>query len=101
MHSIQVHGTFATTGSDGGFNFWDKDGKQRPKAFSKCPAPITCSTFNQDGSIFAYAVCYDWSKGAEKHNPSTAKTNIFIHSVQVCTRCLESDVKGKPRAGKN
>nr|CAB3473689.1 unnamed protein product [Digitaria exilis] len=98
MHSFQVHGTFATTGSDGGFNFWDKDSKQRLKAFSKCPAPITCSTFNQDGSIFAYAVCYDWSKGAEKHNPSTAKTNIFIHSVQVCT--FESDVKGKPRTGK-
>jgi len=26
------------------------------QAFNKCPAPITCSTFNQDGSIFAYAV---------------------------------------------
>ncbi|GJM93796.1 hypothetical protein PR202_ga10384 [Eleusine coracana subsp. coracana] len=64
-----VYGTFATAGSDGGFNFWDKDSKQRLK------------------------VCYDWSKGAEKHNPS-AKTNIFIHSVQ------EADVKGKPRAGK-
>ncbi|KAL6842622.1 hypothetical protein ACP4OV_027466 [Aristida adscensionis] len=89
-----VHHTFATAGSDGAFNFWDKDSKQRLKAFNKCPAPITCSTFNQDGSIFAYAVCYDWSKGAEKHNPSTAKTNIFLHSVQ------ESDVKGKPRTGK-
>jgi hypothetical protein len=31
MHSTQVHGTFATTGSDGGFNFWDKDSKQRLK----------------------------------------------------------------------
>ncbi|KAL6615652.1 hypothetical protein ACP70R_037922 [Stipagrostis hirtigluma subsp. patula] len=125
-----VHHTFATAGSDGSFNFWDKDSKQRLKAFSKCPAPITCSTFNQDGSIYAYAitiqsalakmtgpiilevphgparieqfsaihteawVCYDWSKGAEKHNPSTAKTNIFLHGVQ------ESEVKGKPRAGK-
>uniref|UniRef100_A0A0E0JLJ2 Uncharacterized protein n=1 Tax=Oryza punctata TaxID=4537 RepID=A0A0E0JLJ2_ORYPU len=170
-----VHHTFATSGSDGGFNFWDKDSKQRLKeeakhppvngsamafslddlqcqildidggvalpssdliflpascssgrttwasstqaesgctlkkasckqaasrtsshelAFNKCPSPITCSTFNQDGSIFAYAVCYDWSKGAEKHNPSTAKTNIFLHSVQ------ESEVKGKPRVNK-
>ena len=26
------------------------------QAFSKCPAPISCSTFNKDGSIFAYAV---------------------------------------------
>lgn len=89
-----VHGTFATTGSDGSFNFWDKDSKQRLKAYNRCPSPITCSAFNQDGSIFAYAVCYDWSKGAEKHNPSTAKTNIFLHSAQ------DSDVKGKPRAGK-
>uniref|UniRef100_A0A0D9V3B6 Uncharacterized protein n=1 Tax=Leersia perrieri TaxID=77586 RepID=A0A0D9V3B6_9ORYZ len=112
-----VHHTFATSGSDGGFNFWDKDSKQRLKvadghqnqgllygpfltghvnvtgAFNKCPLPITCSTFNQDGSIFAYAACYDWSKGAEKHNPS-AKPNIFLHSVQ------DSEVKGKPRANK-
>ena len=28
-------------------------------------------------------VCYDWSKGAENHNPSTAKTNIYLHQPQV------------------
>jgi hypothetical protein len=27
----QVHHTFATAGSDGAFNFWDKDSKQRLK----------------------------------------------------------------------
>ncbi|KAG8086883.1 hypothetical protein GUJ93_ZPchr0010g11075 [Zizania palustris] len=86
-----VHHTFATAGSDGAFNFWDKDSKQRLKAFSRCPLPITCSTFNSDGSIFAYAVCYDWSRGAENHNPATAKTSIYLHSPQ------ESEVKGKPR----
>ncbi|KAG5525977.1 hypothetical protein RHGRI_032311 [Rhododendron griersonianum] len=64
-----VHHTFATAGSDGAFNFWDKDSKQRLK------------------------VCYDWSKGAENHNPATAKTNIFLHLPQ------ESEVKGKPRTG--
>jgi len=26
------------------------------QAFSRCPLPISCSTFNSDGSIFAYAV---------------------------------------------
>jgi hypothetical protein len=26
------------------------------QAFSRCPLPIPCSTFNSDGSIFAYAV---------------------------------------------
>ena len=30
-----TYGTFATTGSDGTFNFWDKDSRQRLKAFSK------------------------------------------------------------------
>ncbi|XP_072952714.1 protein RAE1-like isoform X1 [Typha angustifolia] len=88
-----VHHTFATAGSDGAFNFWDKDSKQRLKAMARCPHPIPCSTFNQDGSIYAYAVCYDWSKGAENHNPATAKTYIYLHTPQ------ESEVKGKPRIG--
>ncbi|MBA0774676.1 hypothetical protein Gotri_009872 [Gossypium trilobum] len=88
-----IHHTFATAGSDGAFNFWDKDSKQRLKAMSRCSQPIPCSTFNNDGSIFAYSVCYDWSKGAENHNPSTAKSYIFLHLPQ------ESEVKGKPRVG--
>ncbi|KAL9262321.1 RAE1-like protein [Drosera capensis] len=86
-----VHGTFATAGSDGAFNFWDKDSKQRLKAMTRCSQPIPCGTFNSDGSIYAYAVCYDWSKGAENHNPATAKTYIYLHQAQ------ESEVKGKPR----
>ncbi|BBG96054.1 Transducin/WD40 repeat-like superfamily protein [Prunus dulcis] len=73
---VKVHHTFTTAGSDGSFNFWDKDSKQRLKAMSRCNQPIPCSTFNNDGSIFAYAVCYDWSKGAENHNPATAKTTF-------------------------
>lgn len=88
-----VHHTFATAGSDGAFNFWDKDSKQRLKAMARCSYPIPCSTFNHDGSIFAYAVCYDWSKGAENHNPATAKTYIYLHTPQ------ESEVKAKPRLG--
>ncbi|CAH1445128.1 unnamed protein product [Lactuca virosa] len=89
----RVHQTFATAGSDGAFNFWDKDSKQRLKAMSRCNQAIPCSSFNNDGSIYAYAVCYDWSKGAENHNPSTAKTSIYLHLPQ------DSEVKGKPRAG--
>nr|AFK45199.1 unknown [Medicago truncatula] len=88
-----VHHTFATAGSDGAFNFWDKDSKQRLKAMQRCSQPIPCGTFNNDGSIYAYAVCYDWSKGAENHNPTTAKNYIYMHLPQ------ESEVKGKPRAG--
>ncbi|CAD6266042.1 unnamed protein product [Miscanthus lutarioriparius] len=36
----KVHHTFATAGSDGAFNYWDKDSKQRLKAFSRCPFPF-------------------------------------------------------------
>ncbi|GER50842.1 transducin/WD40 repeat-like superfamily protein, partial [Striga asiatica] len=88
-----IHHTFATAGSDGAFNFWDKDSKQRLKAMLRCNQPIPCSAFNNDGSIFAYSVCYDWSKGAENHNPSTAKTYIYLHLPQ------DAEVKAKPRVG--
>ncbi|KAK1401824.1 hypothetical protein POM88_001429 [Heracleum sosnowskyi] len=67
------------------------DGRFFLEAMAKCSNPIPCSTFNNDGSIYAYAVCYDWSKGAENHNPSTAKTCIYLHTTQ------ESEVKSKPR----
>ncbi|GAB2269528.1 Poly(A)+ RNA export protein rae1 [Dionaea muscipula] len=86
-----VYQTFATAGSDGAFNFWDKDSKQRLKAMSRCSQPIPCSAFNNDGSIFAYAVCYDWSKGAENYNPQNAKPQIYLHLTQ------EAEVKPKPR----
>ncbi|GFP98673.1 protein rae1 [Phtheirospermum japonicum] len=88
-----IHHTFVTAGSDGAFNFWDKDSKQRLKAMIRCNQPIHCSSFNNDGSIYAYAVCNDWSKGAENHNPSTAKTHIYLHQPQ------DGDVKPKPRTG--
>ncbi|KAJ3705681.1 hypothetical protein LUZ61_009386 [Rhynchospora tenuis] len=86
-----VHHTFATTGSDGIISFWDKDNKQRLKSFPEYPAPIPCSAFSADGTLFAYAVCYDWSKGAEHHDPSKAKSHVYLHSV------WEDDVKPKYR----
>ncbi|XVF67169.1 hypothetical protein PTKIN_Ptkin10aG0099000 [Pterospermum kingtungense] len=63
---FQLHHNFATAGSDEAFNFWDEDRKQRLKE-----------------------VCYDWSKGAENHNPAMAKTYIFFHLPQ------DSEVKSK------
>lgn len=87
-----VHGTFATAGSDGAYNFWDKDSKQRLKAMSRCSLPIPCSSFSADGSIYAYAVSYDWSKGAEHHNPAAAGNYILLHPTQ------DSEVKAKAKS---
>jgi len=93
VNSIVFHpvfGTFATAGADGSYNFWDKDSKQRLKQFPKGPQPIPCAAFNSDGTIYAYASSYDWSKGADNYNPAQSKNSILLHSV------VESEVKPRP-----
>jgi mRNA export factor len=46
--------------------------------------------FNRDGSIFAYAVSYDWSKGGADPAASNGQNNIFLHAV------TETEVKPRP-----
>ena len=124
MSSVAFHpyGTFATTGGDGSFCFWDKDARQKLKTFSKkydCfPAfcatriaglhadltfnvivcvyssnqSITKGTFNARGDIFAYTLSYDWCMGAEKYNQNQPSV-IRLHSV------AESEVKQKKKPG--
>lgn len=93
VHSLSVHpvyGTFSTTGANGGMSYWDKDIKQRLKIFSNANQPIPCSNFNDDGTLFAYAVSYDWSKGQENYDPAKGH-HILIHSVE------EAEVKNRPK----
>ncbi|KAF9318583.1 hypothetical protein BG003_011021 [Podila horticola] len=77
-----VHGTFGTAGSDGSVVFWDKDAKQKigDGSIPKQDAPITATAFNSTGSIYAYAMSYDWSKGytgAPKNHKDTIKLASF------------------------
>lgn len=74
-----IHGTLATVGSDGSFNFWDKDARTKLKPSEAMEQSITRCCFNSNGQIFAYAVSYDWSKGHEFYNP-TKKNYIFLRS---------------------
>ncbi|KAF9306996.1 hypothetical protein BGZ74_001117 [Mortierella antarctica] len=85
-----VHGTFSTAGADGGFAFWDKDSRQKLKTFPKVGSPISSTCFNRNGTIFAYAVSYDWNKG---HTGATGQNQnkIMLHSVN------EVDVKPRKR----
>lgn len=79
-----VHGTFVTAGGDGTYSFWDKDSKQRLKAMNKHPQiqlPISAGAFNRDGTIYAYALSYDWSRGFAEYNPQTAKNTIMLHPL--------------------
>lgn len=83
VNSIAFHnlGTFATAGSDGIYNFWDKDSKQRLMAFKPAGNSISAATFNPAGNLYAYALSYDWSRGSENYNPATPN-NIMLHSVK-------------------
>ena len=81
-----------TAGSDGAYNFWDKDSKQRLKAMLKSTQPIPCSAYNKDGTIYAYAISYDWSRGYAEHNPAQAKHHILLHSPQ------DVEVKNRTRS---
>ena len=70
----------------------DKDSKQRLKAFDNVGMPITATAFNRNGTMFAYAVGYDWSKGVENRKQSDlSKEKIYLYSVR------DDDIKPKRR----
>ncbi|KAI0537163.1 Poly(A)+ RNA export protein [Xylaria digitata] len=75
------HGTFSTAGSDGTFHFWDKDAKHRLKGYPTVGGSITATTFNSSGTIFAYAVGYDWHKGYAGNTPDYPN-KVMLHPIQ-------------------
>lgn len=83
VNNISFHpwGTFATCGSDGVYTYWDKDSKQRLKQFERASLAITSSSFNHDGSLFAYSLSYDWAQGAAYFDRSKVPS-ILIHAVK-------------------
>jgi len=75
-----IHGTFSTAGSDGTFHFWDKDAKHRLKGYPTTGGSIPATDFNFDGTIFAYAVSYDWSKGYASNTPQYPN-KVMMHGI--------------------
>ena len=84
-----VHGTFSTAGSDGTFHFWDGNAKHRLKGYPFVGGTISATGFNRQGSVFAYAVSYDWSQGFAK-NPQPPTNKVMLHGVQA------EEVKPRP-----
>ncbi|EIN09851.1 Poly(A)+ RNA export protein [Punctularia strigosozonata HHB-11173 SS5] len=77
-----VHSTvFSTIGSDGTVHFWDRDARTRLKSFDPAPGPISTSCFNRSGTIFAYAVSYDWHKGYIGMKPGMPN-KVMLHVVK-------------------
>jgi len=89
FHPIQ--GTFATIGSDGTYCFWDKDVKQRLKIFQKTNNSLTTCAFNHDGTIFAYGIGYDWSKGVEYAEKYRQPNTIMLHATR------DDEIRKRPR----
>jgi mRNA export factor len=87
----QEHGTFVTCGSDGSISSWDKDSKIRLKTFDSLGGPVVSSAYNHNGTIFAYAVSYDWSKGHSGMTPGHPN-KVFLHA------CKDDEVKKRPKA---
>lgn len=69
-----------TGGGDGQYCIWDKDDRKRLEKGSQWPAAITRMAFNTDGSILAYAVGNDWSKGHEYVCP-IATSKLFLRKL--------------------
>ncbi|CAH2354520.1 mRNA export factor Gle2p [[Candida] railenensis] len=93
VNSISFHpiyGTFSTAGSDGTFCFWDKDAKQRLKAFPMVNATIPATCFNKSGAIFAYAMSYDWSQGFQG-NRADYPNVVKLHG------CKDEEIKQKKK----
>ncbi|KAJ9057762.1 RNA export factor gle2 [Entomophthora muscae] len=71
----------ATAGGDGVFSFWDKENRVRLGNYRPKPtASISAIAFNQDSSIFAYAVGYDWAQGYQGHKKA-GPFYIGLHSI--------------------
>ncbi|VEU22626.1 DEKNAAC103504 [Brettanomyces naardenensis] len=89
VNSIVFHpvfGTFATAGADGTFSFWDKDSRHRLKGFPSLGVSIPVVNFNRTGSLYAYALGYDWSKGYQYNTPNYPNM-VRLHA------CKDEEVK--------
>lgn len=120
VNAISFHptyGTFSTAGSDGTFHFWyvfvfpfysllyasvldhlltlcrDKDAKHRLKGYPSVNGTIPATAFNRNGSIFAYAISYDWSKGHQSNNPQYP-IKVMLHPIK------DDEAKPKPAVKK-
>jgi len=67
----------------------DKDAKHRLKGYPNVGGTISATTFNGVGSIFAYAVSYDWSKGYQANTPQYP-IKVMLHPIK------EDEAKPRP-----
>jgi mRNA export factor len=57
--------------------------------FDPFPGPISATAFNRTGTIFAYAISYDWSKGHTGMVPNHPN-KVMLHATK------EDEIKKRP-----
>jgi len=77
------YNTFATYGSDGTFVTWNKDTKSKYKGSKKMPSPVTACDFDDNANMVAYAIGYDWSRGAEGTKEMPHPVRLFIRTPEM------------------
>ncbi len=94
VNSLSFHPTnhtvISTAGSDGVYYFWDLKSKSKlkesaPSQFGNNPSdrvPITASSFNNTGNMFAYALGYAWDYGVNGYNAQSYPNSILIKNVE-------------------
>lgn len=77
-------GAFATAASDGHVFIWDKNrlDRARVKRFERMRAPVCDVDFYHDGSMYAYAMGYDWSRASEGNNLGPEKNYIILQPIE-------------------
>ena len=60
------------------------------EAFDNIGGPVVSTAYNHTGTIFAYAVAYDWSKGYTGM-ASGMMNKVFLHA------CKDEEVKKRPK----
>lgn len=95
VNDVQFHPkhnkVVSTAGSDGCFHFWDLGSRSRIGQYNNLGGSITASGFSMDGSMFVYAIGYDWSEGHAKNTPQYP-TKLMFHSI--------NDTDATPKAAK-
>jgi len=71
----------------------DKDAKHRLKGYPSVGGTIPTTAFNRNGTVFAYAVSYDWSKGHSGNTPNYPN-KVMLHPIK------EDEAKPRPATKK-
>ena len=84
VHSIGFHPekrhSLFTAGGEGSIHFWDSQRKDRLKTLSFSGVPVTKAKLNDNGTLLAYALGYDWAKGIE--GAHSYNNSISVHKIQ-------------------